>query len=279
MKFFKKFLYVMGAAVIILILSNIIYCNRALEITNYKLSSDKLKTNFRIALFSDQHNKQFGKNDRKLVQKISEQKPDIIAVDGDMVTDNFANDEVMKNLLVQLAQIAPTYYCLGNHERNLASQIDFKTDIENCGAVLLDNESIEIKKNGESVLLGGLSDYPFYDFNEGNDDVPEKIFWYDFCGKVKNQYSILLHHQPEYIYDMISSSPVDLVLCGHTHGGLIRIPFIGGLFAPNQGFFPKYDKGEFDINNTKMIITSGLGNSNFLPRINNCPEICIIDIN
>ena len=175
MKFFKKFLYVMGAAVIILILSNIIYCNRALEITNYKLSSDKLKTNFRIALISDQHNKQFGKNDRKLVQKISEQKPDIIAVVGDIVTDNFANDEVMKNLLVQLAQIAPTYYCLGNHERNLASQIDFKTDIENCGAVLLDNESIEIKKSGESVLLGGLSDYPFYDFNEGNDDVPEKI--------------------------------------------------------------------------------------------------------
>lgn len=279
MRIIKRLSSILGITVIILLFANIIYCNKALEVTNYKLTSNKLKTNFRIALISDQHNKQFGKNDSKLVQRIAEQKPDIIAVDGDMVTDDFINDNVMKNLLKQLTKIAPTYCCLGNHERNIATQIDFKADIESCGAILLDNESAEIKKSGESILIGGLSDFPFYDFNEGIDDVPEKIFWNDFCGKIKNQYSILLHHQPEYIYDMISNSPVDLVLCGHTHGGLIRIPFIGGLFAPNQGFFPKYDKGEFDINHTKMIITSGLGNSNILPRINNCPEICIIDIN
>lgn len=87
-----------------------------------------------------------------------------------------------------------------------------------------------------------------------------------------------MHHQPEYITDMVAESNVDLVLCGHTHGGLVRIPFVGGIIAPNQGLFPQYDKGEFDFNNTSMIITGGLGVSNPIPRFNNQPEICIINI-
>ena len=89
----------------------------------------------------------------------------------------------------------------------------------------------------------------------------------------------MLNHEPEYISNILNDSNIDLVFCGHTHGGLVRIPFVGGMYAPNQGWFPKYDKGEFDFENTKMIITAGLGNSNFLPRINNCAEICVININ
>ncbi len=265
--------------ILTLLIINGIYCNNTLEISNYSFKTDELKTSLRIVFISDQHNKEFGENNANLVSKIKEQKPDIIMVGGDMVTRNFSNDGVMKNLFPQLAAIAPTYCCLGNHERDLANEIDFSCDIAQTGVKLLDNESINFKKNGESILIGGLSDFPYYDFDAPNYDTPERYFWDEFKEDSAKSFSILLHHQPEYIGDMISESNVDIVLCGHTHGGLARIPFVGGVFAPNQGFFPKYDKGEFEFGNSKMIVSSGLGNSNPLPRINNCAEIVVIDVN
>lgn len=258
---------------------NGIYCTNTIEVNNYKISSDKTNANLHFVLISDLHNKEFGKDNCDLVEKIKEQKPDFIAVGGDMVTRYVNDDSVMKNVLTQLAQIAPTYCCLGNHEHDLEDTIDFKTDITSTGAVLLDNESTEFVKNGETIIIGALSDFPYYEFNAPNYDTPERYYWDEFKEQSKNNYSILLHHQPEYIGDISKGTDIDLILCGHTHGGLIDIPFVGGLFAPNQGLFPKYDKGEFDFDNTKMIISSGLGNSNPLFRINNCAEICVIDVN
>ncbi len=278
----KKILKIIVSAALItllLIVVNAIYCNNVLEAKNYNLTNSSVKKNIKIVLISDQHNHQFGKDDNRLVEKISEQKPDIIAVCGDMVTDSYANDDVMKNLLTKLVNIAPTYCCLGNHERNLLNQLDIKDDITGTGAVLLDNESVIFEKDNEKFLIGGLSDYPYYEFNDGNENTPEKVFWKNFCNLSNEYYSILLNHEPEYISNILNDSNIDLVFCGHTHGGLVRIPFVGGMYAPNQGWFPKYDKGEFDFENTKMIITAGLGNSNFLPRINNCAEICVININ
>lgn len=263
----------------VILISNGIYCTNTIEVNTYKISSDKTSTPLHFVLISDLHNKEFGKDNCDLVQKIKEQNPDFIAVGGDMVTRYFDDDSVMKSVLTQLAQIAPTYCCLGNHELDLADKIDFKSDINSTGAVLLDNESTEFVKNGETILLGGLSDFPYYEFNAPNYDTPERYYWEDFKEQSKNNYSILLHHQPEYIGGLASDTDIDLILCGHTHGGLIDIPFIGGIFAPNQGLFPKYDKGKFDFNDTKMIISSGLGNSNPLLRINNCAEICVVDVN
>lgn len=263
----------------VVITSSGIYSNNTLVVTEYNVLNNKLNTDLKIVLIADQHNHQFGENDIELVNKIAEQNPDIIVVDGDMVTNTLANDDVMKALLPQLVDIAPTYYCLGNHEHELQDKIDFSADISNTGTVLLDNKSTFFEKGGEKILIGGLSDFPYYDYEAPDFDNPERYFWEEFDSASKEYFSILLHHPPEYIGDMISGSNVDLVLCGHTHGGLIRIPFIGGLFAPNQGLFPKYDKGEFDFDGTTMIITAGLGNSNFLPRINNCAEICVINVN
>jgi len=143
---------------------------------------------------------------------------------------------------------------------------------------LLDNEYIKFTKNGKSVLIGGMSDYPYYEFYTPDDDVPSRTLWEEFAEKAKNNFTILLHHQPEYIAEDAKKTDIDLIVCGHTHGGQIQLPFIGGVIAPNQGLFPKYDKGEFDLDGTKMIVCAGLSNPVFIPRINNQVEIGVVTI-
>lgn len=278
----KKFLFfilIIFAAAAIALIINAIYCNNTLEVINYSINTEKLSTSLRIVAVSDQHNKEFGENNSSLVEKIKEQNPDLIAVCGDMVTRGNTDDSVMKTFLSQVSQIAPTYCVLGNHELSMADEVDFVTEYNSTGAKLLDNELVEITKDDESILICGISDYPFYEYNAPDYDVPEKHCWDELIEKSENKFSILLHHQPEYIGTNAEGSGIDLILCGHTHGGLVRLPFVGGLIAPNQGLFPKYDKGEFEFGSTKMIITSGLSNSNLVPRINNCAEITVIDVN
>ena len=258
---------------------NVIYCANTLMITNYSYQTNEIGTGLRYVFISDLHNKEFGENNCNLVTKIKDEKPDFIAVGGDMVTNDFVNDDVMKNLLTQLSDIAPTYCVLGNHELQLADRIDFEKDINETGAILLDNESVVFEKDNEKIIIGGLSDYPFYEFNEPDYDVPERYLWDEISEKSKSNLTILLHHQPEYISGRLEESGIDLVMCGHTHGGLIQIPFLGGLVAPNQGFFPEYDLGEYTFGDTKMIVSSGLGVSNIVQRVNIPAEICVVEIN
>lgn len=278
-KVLKKILIFIPVAAIALILAYAFVCSNTLEIKNYSMTTDKLDTKVKFVFISDLHNKEYGENNIDLISKIKEQSPDFIAVGGDMVNKYSSDDRVMKELLPNLVQTAPTYCVLGNHELTLAEQIDFKSDINSTGAKLLDNEAVTLNINGEEILLGGMSDFPYYEFNAPDFETDERYFWEDFKERSKNCFSILLNHQPEYLSDITQDCNIDLIVCGHTHGGLIQIPFVGGLFAPNQGFFPKYDKGEFDLNGTKMIISAGLGDAYPVLRINNCPEITVVNIN
>lgn len=278
----KKTLKIIILSLLALAVTSIIYglyCSNTIKIKNYSISTDKLNTSTKFVFISDLHCKEYGDKNSELVSKIKEQSPLFIAVGGDMVNKYSSDDHVMRELLPQLADIAPTYCILGNHELILKDEINFKNDINSTSAKLLDNEMVTIEANGEKILLGGMSDFPYYEFNAPDYDTPERYFWDDFKDKSKNGYSILLHHQPEYLESIMQDSNVDLVMCGHTHGGAVQIPFIGGLFAPNQGFFPKYDKGEFDLYDTKMIISAGLGDAYPVLRLNNCPEISVVQIN
>lgn len=278
-KVLKKILIFIPVAAIALILAFAFVCSNTLEIKNYSITTDKLDTKVKFVFISDLHNKEYGENNIDLISKIKEQSPDFIAVGGDMVNKYSSDDRVMKELLPNLVQTAPTYCVLGNHELTLAEQIDFKSDINSTGAKLLDNEAVTLNINGEEILLGGMSDFPYYEFNAPDFETDERYFWEDFKERSKNCFSILLNHQPEYLSDITQDCNIDLIMCGHTHGGLVQLPFVGGLFAPNQGFFPKYDKGEFDLNGTKMIISAGLGDAYPVLRINNCPEITVVNIN
>lgn len=261
-----------------------VYCDNTIAITNYCVNNTKNDTKLKFVVITDLHNKEYGEKNADLAELVKEQNPDFIAVCGDMVNRGDPDTTKMKDVLKKLVDIAPTYCCLGNHERDNAAKFgtDFKSETNSTGAVLLDNEYIKFTKNGKSVLIGGMSDYPYYEFYTPDDDVPSRTLWEEFAEKAKNNFTILLHHQPEYIAEDAKKTDIDLIVCGHTHGGQIQLPFIGGVIAPNQGLFPKYDKGEFDLDGTndgtKMIVCAGLSNTVFIPRINNQVEIGVVTV-
>lgn len=279
----KKFFIIIGAIILALFVTLVIwgvYCDNTIAITNYSVNNTKNDAKLKFVVITDLHNKEYGEKNADLAELVKEQNPDFIAVCGDMVNRSDPDTTKMKDVLEKLADIAPTYCCLGNHERDNAAEFgtDFKSEIDSTGAVLLDDEYIKFTKNGKSVLIGGMSDYPYYEFYTPEDDVPSRTLWEEFAEKAKDNFTILLHHQPEYIAEDAKKTDIDLIVCGHTHGGQIQLPFIGGVIAPNQGLFPKYDKGEFDLDGTKMIVCAGLSNHVFIPRINNQVELGVINI-
>jgi len=279
----KKFFIIIGAIILALFVTLVIwgvYCDNTIAITNYSVNNTKNDAKLKFVVITDLHNKEYGEKNADLAELVKEQNPDFIAVCGDMVNRSDPDTTKMKDVLEKLADIAPTYCCLGNHERDNAAEFgtDFKSEIDSTGAVLLDDEYIKFTKNGKSVLICGMSDYPYYEFYTPEDDVPSRTLWEEFAEKAKDNFTILLHHQPEYIAEDAKKTDIDLIVCGHTHGGQIQLPFIGGVIAPNQGLFPKYDKGEFDLDGTKMIVCAGLSNTVFIPRINNQVEIGVINI-
>ena len=279
----KKFSIILGAIILALFVTLVIwgvYCDNTIAITNYCVNNTTNDAKLKFVVITDLHNKEYGEKNADLAELVKEQNPDFIAVCGDMVNRGDPDTTKMKDVLEKLSKIAPTYCCLGNHERDNAAKFgtDFKSETNSTGAVLLDNEYIKFTKNGKSVLIGGMSDYPYYEFYTPDDDVPSRTLWEEFAEKAKNNFTILLHHQPEYIAEDAKKTDIDLIVCGHTHGGQIQLPFIGGVIAPNQGLFPKYDKGEFDLDGTKMIVCAGLSNPVFIPRINNQVEIGVVTV-
>ena len=279
----KKFSIILGAIILVLFVTLVIwgvYCDNTIAITNYCVNNTKNDAKLKFVVITDLHNKEYGEKNADLAELVKEQNPDFIAVCGDMVNRGDPDTTKMKDVLEKLSKIAPTYCCLGNHERDNAAKFgtDFKSETDSTGAVLLDNEYIKFTKNGKSVLIGGMSDYPYYEFYTADDDVPSRTLWEEFAEQAKNNFTILLHHQSEYIAEDAKKTDIDLIVCGHTHGGQIQLPFIGGVIAPNQGLFPKYDKGEFDLDGTKMIVCAGLSNTVFIPRINNQVEIGVVTV-
>lgn len=279
----KNFSIILGAIILVLFVTLVIwgvYCDNTIAITNYCVNNTKNDAKLKFVVITDLHNKEYGEKNADLAELVKEQNPDFIAVCGDMVNRGDPDTTKMKDVLEKLSKIAPTYCCLGNHERDNAAKFgtDFKSETNSTGAVLLDNEYIKFNKNGKSVLIGGMSDYPYYEFYTPDDDVPSRTLWEEFAEKAKNNFTILLHHQPEYIAEDAKKTDIDLIVCGHTHGGQIQLSFIGGVIAPNQGLFPKYDKGEFDLDGTKMIVCAGLSNTVFIPRINNQVEIGVVTV-
>lgn len=235
---------------------------------------------FRIAHVSDLHNAEFGEDNVKLLQMISGSRPDIIVITGDLVDSNRTNIDVALTFAGESAKIAPTYYVSGNHEA-LISQGEYetlKTGLEAAGITVLSDEAIRLQQDGEEIALIGLADSNFTVRNNLFGEVPAMVTTkLNNLISEENIYTILLSHRPE-LFDVYVSSHIDLVLSGHAHGGQFRFPFIGGLIAPDQGFFPKYDAGLFTKDNTNMIISRGLGNSIIPLRFNNRPELILVEL-
>jgi len=250
----------------------VIWGNLSLEVTRYTITSDRIPQdfdNFRIVQISDLHNAQFGTDNSRLLEKIRKQKPDIIVITGDFVDFYKTNISVSVSFARQAVQIAPVYYIPGNHE----SGIDYKTlysELESVGVTLLLDEGVKMERGQSYIHLLGLVDDSF----RKKQTVKEALL---SLMPNDDSYSVVLSHQPKH-FDEYVACQADLVLTGHIHGGQFRLPFVGGLYAPGQGIFPKYDAGLFVEGRTNMIISRGVGPSRFPFRLNNRPEIVVVTL-
>ena len=255
--------------------------NTTLMVSEIAISSDRLPasfSSFRIAHVSDLHNTEFGEGNATLLEKLSELQPDIIVITGDLIDARHTNVEVACDFAERANKIAPTYYVSGNHEASSNQYVELKDGLVLAGITVLDDDMIPLERNSESITILGLADPNFTIRGDLFNEVPVMV-----NAKINNMleqktvYSVLLSHRPE-LFETYVSCGVDLVLSGHTHGGQFRLPFIGGLIAPDQGLFPQYDAGLFPDGSTNMIVSRGLGNSIIPIRFNNRPEIVLIEL-
>ena len=255
--------------------------NTSIQTTQVRIGSKKFPASFdgfRIVQISDLHNARFGAGQSRLLGAVKEASPDLIAVTGDLIDSRRTDVEKAMELIDGAVLIAPVYYVTGNHEARTGQYAVLKRRMEEAGVSILKDEGATIRRRGDSVRLLGLEDPAFVGREKTNaenaavlDGEMKKI-------PVENGgYAVLLSHRPE-LLDVYAENGVDLVLCGHAHGGQIRLPFIGGLFAPNQGFFPKYSEGVHEKGRTKMVVSRGLGNSLAPVRINNRPELVVVTL-
>ena len=257
-----------------------------LIVRNYEYQSEKLGSGqeINVAVLSDLHDHEFGKENKKLVKKIKEQEPDLILLDGDILNEDSENADVPCALIRKLKDVAPVYFSLGNHEVSYMENghTDLVGQLEAAGAVVLDKSYEDIEVNGVQFRLGGLYDYAFA--LDGNDDAkntpePVKSFLEDYQNT--DHLKLMMAHRPEsFCFGNASSVwDVDLVISGHIHGGQVVLPILGGLYGGDQGWFPEYVHGMYQKDDMNIFVTSGLGSHHqLLPRFWNRPEIAMIEI-
>ena len=281
MKTKKKFIVLAAiVAILILLIIWIAYGNTDLEIYKYNVKSEDIPSefdNFRIVQISDLHNAEFGENNEKLLLMLKQADADIIAITGDMIDSRNTDIDVAISFAQKAVNIAPVYYVNGNHESRVSGEYEkLKQGLTDAGVTILENSSADITIGDEAITLIGINDPTFR--MELVDDTMEQNIAHQLEDVIpdNDNYKVLLAHRPEY-FDVYAGE-VDLVLSGHAHGGQFRIPFIGGLVAPGQGFFPEYYEGSHIKENTEMIVSRGIGNSIIPFRINNKPEIIVAEL-
>ena len=253
-----------------------------LTVTHFTVRSSKISEPFRIVLVSDLHEHQFGRDNEKLAEKIREQSPDLIVIDGDMINGDSENADTAVELVRALKEAAPVYYSFGNHEYSYmeAGHEDLTEELEAAGAVVLNYQSIDIDVKGNQIRLGGLYEYGFETGMQSEEENERAIPYLEEYADT-DRYLIMCAHRPEsfYPWDMADQWGIDLVLSGHLHGGQVIIPGVGGLYNSLDGFFPKFDYGQYKLGDSDMVITRGLGsNPKMLPRFNNPPEIAVVEV-
>lgn len=276
----KKIIISVIVAFLFAILAWIVWGNTALMINKITITNNKIPqafSGYRIAQVSDLHNAEFGNNNINLIEKLKECKPDIIVITGDLFDSYHTNIDVSIDFGKKAVQIAPVYFVTGNHEARIDEYNELLSKLEDIGVTVLQNKSVILEKDNEIITLLGIndpsvqSDYLLYEETSViNTNLSELM-------KKANGYTILLSHRPE-LFDTYVSNGVDLVLSGHAHGGQFRLPFIGGVVAPGQGLFPKYDAGLYTQDDTSMVVSRGIGNSIIPFRVNNRPEIVLIEL-
>ena len=254
----KKFIFLAVVAIVFTALVIwIVWGNTALELNTYTITSSKLPQSFdgyRIAHVSDLHNTEMGKNNEKLLAMLRDADPDMIAITGDLIDSRNTDIEVALKFVREAVKIAPCYYVTGNHEARVNEYGELKAGMETAGVTVLEDVRTEISMEGATITLIGVNDPSYqtdYLFGDSETVLNTKL---EKLHTENGEFTVLLSHRPE-LFDAYTDHGMDLVLSGHAHGGQFRLPFIGGLVAPNQGFFPEYDAGIYTEGNTNMFVS------------------------
>ena len=274
----RKSLIVLVIIVFVACLYGIIWGNTALELHTYTISSSLLPKAFdgyRIAHVSDLHNCEMGENNENLIHMLKEAKPDMIAITGDLIDSRHTRVKIALDFVRDAMKIAPCYYVSGNHEARVSEYTHLIDGLSDLGVIVLEDKSIDLKYNDDFIHLIGLSDPSFkVDYLFGDD---KAVVSTQLQSYVSDRFTLLLCHRPE-LFEVYANYHINLALCGHAHGGQFRIPFVGGVVAPNQGFFPQYDGGLYILKDTNMVVSRGIGNSIIPIRLNNRPEVILIQL-
>lgn len=251
--------------------------NTKLKIQHYSLESEKLTAPVRIVLITDLHSCSYGKGQRELIDAIHAQKPDIILLGGDICDDKLPHRNT-ELVLRAIADKYPCYYVTGNHEYWSREIEKILKIFESYNVPVLEGSFDTIDVRGQKLNICGISDPDILKYTDKNYSITEQLKDAAVASENGN-YSILLAHRPELI-DSYLNYDFDLILAGHAHGGQWRLPgIINGLFAPNQGFFPRYAGGKYRFDDSYMIVSRGLAReSTRIPRIFNRPELVVIDL-
>ncbi len=275
-------------AAVLLVVAFLYDQNNGLSVTAYKLRSDKLPDDggsFRIVHLTDLHSKEFGKNQRRLVRKVSRLEPDIVVVTGDLVDSRKYDAEASLELMERMLELAPVYYVTGNHEWSSGRYEELEREMLRLGVRVLRNEHELISFGTGYIRIAGVDDPIFNRQADGDADKLNEHLQQAIGAAAENgegssemePYTILLSHRPE-LLRVYAERGLDLVFSGHAHGGQVRLPFVGGIIAPGQGWFPVYDAGKFLERETTMMVSRGLGNSVVPQRLFNRPEIVLVEL-
>ena len=280
---YKNYVIVVVMLIMIDIACNLFQSFYSLAVDCYSLKNN-FSTSLRILQLTDLHNSEFGTHNSRLINSVRAQSPDLILLTGDLLNSDEQRTDIATNLITQLCDIAPVYCSNGNHE--IEYQENYGVDVDElyreAGAVVLEKEYQDIIVNDQKIRLGGIYGYclPGKYLETGEADQEECTFLKDFQNT--DLPTILMCHMP--VCWMINGSldawDVDYVFAGHVHGGEVILPFIGGLYGPDLGWFPGKMEGVFTSENKEktLILSRGLGTSERIPRFNNIPEIMVVDI-
>ncbi len=269
----------LGLAALVILAGLSWFGNSVMQITRQTLSFKELPGGFRgykIIQVSDLHGKRFGTGEKSLLQRIKPEKPDLIVITGDTVDKRNYDDSAIIELVHGLQGVAPIYFVTGNHEWWTGNCDLLKKKLSKEGVLLLENNSMRLRRDDDEIALYGMED-PF----SVNGDQDKYQYADQALSAMKargeSEFAILLSHRPELFRSYVKGG-YDLVFSGHAHGGQIRLPVLGAVVAPNQGFFPKYTEGVYEEGATRMVVSRGLGNSIIPQRVFNRPELVVVTL-
>lgn len=260
---------------------------KKIEICRYNVKSDKISGKIKIVMLADLHSKDYGSDNKRLLEMIQKEKPDIILIAGDMFVGSRKDDcQVAISIMKKLSEIAPVYYGLGNHEERVKDYIDefggdkyhwYAKQIKAMGITILDNQSQKVTINGKYFNITGLTAPREYFEKFNHKIMPVEVIEELVGQSQRDAYQILIAHNPVHLESYISWG-ADLTVSGHLHGGIIRLPILGGIITPQVKVLPRFSAGKYELDGKVGIVSRGLGEHTVNIRFGNLPELSVIEL-